>query len=360
MRNFALLLLLSSLAFNAMASNQSYEINNIASGLDHPWALEFLPNGDILVTERAGKISVVRKGKQELGTVKGIPEVYFAGQGGLMDIMLDRDFNTNRRLYLSLAYGDRDANAVRLMSVTLVKADNGYTLANHKVLFTASPLKRTAHHYGARLAQLHDGSLVMTVGDGFNYREQAQTLDNHLGKIIRVNADGSVPKDNPFQNTPNAQPEIYSIGHRNQQALALAHGRLYENEHGPQGGDEINVILPGQNYGWPVATNGIDYNGARISPFTDYDGMRAPMIDWTPSIAPSSMTFHKGSLYVTALAEKSIRRIDFVGDDLADAGIVFERLNTRLRDIASGPDGHLYVLTDGDNARLVRIEFPSH
>ena len=356
-------------AFGAQGNKPSYQLETIASGLAFPWAMAFLTNGDVLVTERQGKIKVVRDGEVLANDVKGVPEVYFAGQGGLLDIMLDQHYAQNQRLYLSFAYGGRNANATRLVSAELASVNNGYELRNIQVLFTAQPSKSTAHHYGARIAQMSDGSLLMTVGDGFNYREQAQTLDNHFGKTIRVLADGSAPTDNPdFSGKKlgnatvsdiSALPEIYSIGHRNQQALLVHGDTIYQHEHGPQGGDEVNVIYPGHNYGWPIATLGIDYTGARISPFSSYDGMESPKVDWTPSIAPSSMAMHKGDLYVTALAEKSIRKLSINGDTINDQGVVFkqlfEQLNERLRDIKSAPDGHLYVLTDGDNGRLIKI-----
>ena len=197
---------------------------------------------------------------------------------------------------------------------------------------------------------MSDGSLLLTVGDGFNYREQAQTLDNHFGKIIRINQDGSPHADNPFLKTANAKPEIWSYGHRNMQALSVVDDVVYEHEHGPKGGDEVNVIKPGLNYGWPVITYGIDYNGAQITPFTEYQGMQQPAINWTPSIAPSAMAYHDGHLYVTSLAEQSVRKLSVSGNTVSDTGIVFKQLNSRMRDIASGPDGNLYVLTDGGHA----------
>lgn len=345
----------SNATFAQSHINVDDKIQTVADGLNLPWAMAFLPNNDVLITERQGTIRIVRQNTVLEDTVKGVPAVYFAGQGGLLDIMLDRDFTQNRTVYLSLAHGDRRNNACRLVSAKLVSSGNGYELQNLTPIFTAQPSKSTSHHYGGRIAQLDDGSVLMTVGDGFNYREQAQTLDNHFGKIIRVKTDGTPPIDNPFLNEKDALPEIYSFGHRNQQALLVENGVIYQNEHGPQGGDEVNIIRAGVNYGWPIATLGIDYTGARISPFSSYDGMESPKVDWTPSIAPSSMTMHKGHLYVTTLAEKSIRKLKVDGDDVIDQGVVVEQLNERLRDITSAPDGHLYVLTDGDNARLVRI-----
>jgi len=347
----SLLLIGFAVSAKLPTSEQEYAVLKVAEGFDSPWAMEFLPNGDILVTERAGRIRIVRDGTLLAESITGVPAVYHAGQGGLLDIMLDENFASNRKLYLSFAHGDRRGNATRLISATLRNDE----LTEQKILFTASPLKDTAHHYAARIAQLEDNTLLLSVGDGFDYREQAQELDNHLGKIIRIDQNGDAPKDNPFIGNPTAKPEIWSYGHRNHQALLVANGTVYENEHGPQGGDEVNVIKRGQNYGWPVITRGIDYNGAQITPYTEYQGMQQPMVDWTPSIAPSSMAFHQGNLYVTSLAEGSIRQLAIDGDKIIDQGIVFPELSERLRDIVSGPDGSLYVLTDGQSAKLLKI-----
>ena len=351
MRRFLFALALFLVFSNTLRAEREYSVLTITQGLEFPWAMAFLPNEDILITERTGSIRVVREGQLLDAPVTGVPQVYYAGQGGLLDIMLDQDFANNKTLYLSFAYGDRKANGTRLISAIL----QGNTLTEQKVLFTAEPLKNTAHHYAGRIAQLKDGSLLLSVGDGFDFREQAQELDSHLGKIIRIDRNGRAPSDNPFVSDSKAKPEIWTLGHRNQQALLVANGIVYENEHGPQGGDEVNIIEPGLNYGWPIITQGIDYNGARITPFTEYKGMQQAQVDWTPSIAPSSMTMHEGSLYVTSLAEKSIRRLRIDGDKIVDEGVVFPELTLRLRDIVSAPDGHLYVLSDGDNAELLKI-----
>lgn len=330
-------------------------ITTIATGLKSPWAMAFTQDGDILITERAGRIRVVRNGKLLPDSISNVPAVYHAGQGGLLDIQLDRDFAQNRILYLSFAHGDAKANATRLVAAELEENQ----LVNVRVLFTSSPTRSTAHHYAGRIAQLPDNTLLLTVGDGFNYREQAQKLDSHLGKIIRVNRRGGAPEDNPFVGQPEAKPEIWSLGHRNMQGLTVVEGTVYEHEHGPQGGDEINAIKAEQNYGWPVITQGIDYNGARISPFTEYPNMQQPLVDWTPSIAPSGMAYSNGHLFVTTLAEGSIRKVKVNADgSLEDLGIVYPNLRERLRDIEVGPDGHLYVLTDGPDARLLRL--PQH
>ena len=361
-----MLLLMFTLNTNSHAKTNYAEINidKLANGLSSPWAMAFLPNNDILITERAGKIRIVRNGELLDQTINAVPEVLEAGQGGLMDIKLDRDFINNQTIYLSYAHGKLSANATRLISAKLVNN----SLQNIKVLFT-SDQRATSHHYGARIAQLKDNSLLMAVGDGYNYREHSQRLDSTLGKIIRVDQNGQAPADNPFINTDGARAEIYSTGHRNQQGLLVVDlgdsGELIiENEHGPKGGDEINVIQAGKNYGWPVITYGIDYNGARISPYTEYEGMQQPNVDWTPSIAPSSMALYTGdlfkqwhgNLFVTSLTERSIRRISVSGEQVTDHGIVFDELKRqRYRDIKTGPDGALYVLTDGTPAHVLRI-----
>jgi len=340
---------------NTPHRTDDYYTTIVASGFTQAWAHEFLPNGDILVTERIGNIKIVRNGEILASNVNNVPEVYFAGQGGLLDIMLDDDFANNATLYLSYAYGSAKGNATRLVSATLNQSGDTYQLDNIKNIFTASPLKDTPQHYSGRIEQMPDGTLLLGIGDGFDYREQAQKLDSHLGKIIRVNRDGSVPADNPFVSRDGALPEIWSYGHRNHQSLAIANGVVYQNEHGPKGGDEVNIIRPGINYGWPVITYGRDYNGAQVTPYTDYPGMQQPSVDWTPSIAPSSMVFHRNQLFVTTLAEQSIRALSISGEKVSDLGIVFSGIKGRIRDISVGPDYNLYVLTDGDQSQLIRI-----
>ena len=350
----ASLLNVSANAQNTKAQADNYSTTIIASGLNQAWAHEFLPDGDILVTLRTGAIKVVRNGKVLSSEVSNVPEVYYRGQGGLLDILLDADFNKNRIIYLSYAHGSPEGNATRLISAKLNTSDDSYRLDNIDELFTASPLIQTPQHFSGRIAQMADSTLLLTIGDGFDYREESQKLNSHLGKIIRINRDGSVPADNPFVSRQDAKPEIWSYGHRNHQGLTIANGVVYQNEHGPKGGDEVNIIQAGLNYGWPVITFGRDYNGAQITPFTKYPGMQQPLVDWTPSIAPSSMVFHQNKLYVTTLAEQSIRMLSVDGNKIIDLGIVFSSIKGRIRDISVGPDGDLYVLTDGD-AQLIKI-----
>lgn len=349
------LLFFTSSAALATSQQTQYTTVTIADTLPASWAMTFLPNSDILVTQRSGALRIVRDGKLLESEVDGVPDVYHAGQGGLLDVMLDQGFAQNRKVYLSYSHGKKKSNTSRLISASMVTAGDSYRLVNIQVLFEAQPLRKTSHHYAARIAQLDDGTLLFTVGDGYNHREDAQKLTNHFGKIIRINSDGSIPQDNPFVANDKALPEIYSFGHRNQQGLVVFDGVIYEHEHGPKGGDEVNIIEAGINYGWPVASFGIDYNGATITPFTEYEGMRSPLVNWTPSIAPSSLTEHNGFLYTSSLAEKSIRKLNISQASVKDEGKVFAEIDQRLRDIVSGPDGHLYVLTDGDNAQIIKI-----
>lgn len=380
LRPFTVLILMM-LAVSTRAELPGYRIETLAEGLHHPWALAFLPGEQMLITERSGALRLYQPG-QPLTTIAGVPPVFVSGQAGLFDILLAPDFAGSRTLYLSFAHGNERANQARIIAAEL----QGEQLHNVRELFTAQPAKRGSAHYGARMAWLPDGTLVMGLGDGFDYREQAQQLDSHLGKIIRITADGSVPADNPFVDHAGALPEIYSLGHRNVQGLAVdaTHGRLWAHEHGPRGGDELNLIEPGNNYGWPMATHGVDYTGARISPYRELPGVTAPHLVWTPSIAPAGLALYEGNLFphwqgsllVAALAERSVRRVTLGTDSpLAEHGaggessasgskpppevesqqLLFTELGERIRDVRAGPDGALYVLTDSAAGRLLRI-----
>jgi glucose/arabinose dehydrogenase len=237
------------------------------------------------------------------------------------------------------------------------------SLVNSKVIFEAKAPRRSPVHLAAKIAFLDDGTILLASGDGFDHREQAQTLDNHFGKIIRINKDGSVPSDNPFINTKNALPEIYSYGHRNMQGLVVtSSGDIYEHEHGPRGGDEMNLVEPALNYGWPAITYGIDYSGAIISPFTEKEGMEQPLLHWTPSIAPSDMIYYEGNIYpelknsflVTALVSKDVKKVTFK-DKINTQESLFSELDIRLRNIQSSPDGIIYLLTDGPKGKLIKV-----
>jgi len=338
-----------------------YRIETVADGLNHPWSIAWLPDGRALVTERPGRLRMIVGDRLLDAPIDGVPEVFAASQGGLFEALPGPDFTTSGWIYLSFAYGAPEANATRVVRARL----DDTRLVDHEVLFTAQPMKNTPVHYGGRMTFLPDGTLLVGLGDGFDFREQAQQLDSHLGKIVRIHADGSVPADNPFVDTDGALPEIYSYGHRNIQGLVYdaQTDTIWQHEHGPRGGDEVNVIEPGANYGWPVTTYGIDYSGAMVSPFETRPGMIDPLLVWTPSIAPSAMTLYNGDLFpawrgdliLTALAARHARRIDLDDGRFVDQQILFAELGERLRDIRTGPDGALYVLTDSEGGKVLRL-----
>lgn len=346
---------------SATAFGQDYQIEIAASGLDHPWSIAWLPDGRALVTERPGRLRMIAGGELLEAPLEGLPDVYAASQGGLFEALPDPDFATNGLIYLSFAHGTPDANATRVIRARL----EGMRLVDREVLFTAMPPKDTPVHYGGRMTFLPDGTLLIGLGDGFDFREQAQLLDNHFGKIVRINADGSVPENNPFVGTAGALPEIYSYGHRNVQGLVYdaETARIWQHEHGPRGGDEINLIRPGENYGWPVATHGIDYSGAIVSPYESRPGMVDPLLVWTPSIAPSGMTLYRGGLFpewagdifVTALAGRHLRRVELADGIPKEQQIMLAERGERLRDVRTGPDGALYVLVDAEDGKVLRI-----
>ncbi len=347
----------------ASTPSTGFRTTTVAEGLSTPWSLAFLPDGSMLVTERAGRLRVIRDGRLVTEPVAGVPPVYAVGQGGLFDVVLDPDFASNGILYLAYASGTEDQNATRVARARF----DGAKLDDLEVIFEASPTKDSNAHFGGRLLFLPDGTLLLTLGDGFVYREKAQAKDGDFGKIVRIRTDGKAPEDNPFAGQAGARPEIYSLGHRNVQGLVRdpASGRIYAHEHGPKGGDEVNVIEPGRNYGWPVITYGRDYSGAIISPYTEKEGMEQPLVYWVPSIAPSGMTLYggdlfpawKGDLLVSALAGMHVRRVDLDGDGrVAGQEELFRDLGLRIRDVRTAPDGSLYLLTDGEGGKVIRVE----
>lgn len=355
-------LLLLGVLGSSLAQAMDYRIETVTEGLEHPWSLAFLPDGRMLVTERVGRLRIIEQdGRLNPQPVAGLPEVFAAAQAGLMEVQLDPEFASNQQIYLTYAYGTVKANNTRLAKARLVDGQ----LQDVQVLFSALPAKAGAAHYGGRLAFLPDNSLVLTLGDGYDLREQAQDRSNHIGKIVRLNRDGSIPKDNPLVGQAGAAAEIYSLGHRNVQGIVYdaERQRLYSHEHGPRGGDELNLIEPGNNYGWPLITFGIDYTGAQISPYTELPGLQQPLLHWTPSVAPSSLTIYRGELFpqwqgdlfASTLAERSVRRIRLQDGKLAGEEVLFEELEARIRDVRSGPDGALYLLTDSPDGQLLRV-----
>ncbi len=340
-----------------------YHVSEIAKGLDHPWSMAFLPGGSILVTERVGRLRLIKNGVLQSQPITGVPAVHTGSQAGLFDVVLHPNFAANGVLYLTYAAGTSDANGTRVARARF----DGSTLQDLQVIFTALPLKDTDNHYGARMAFLPDGTFALTIGEGFEYREQAQDLTSDLGKIVRLNDDGSVPQDNPFIGRAAVRTEILTSGHRNPQGLVYdaPSGRLYETEHGPRGGDELNIIVAQRNYGWPVITYGMDYSGAYVSPYTQRAGLEQPLIYWTPSIAPSGLAVYRGDrfpawqgdLFVGALAFEHLRRVhlDPRGEVVAQEELLND-LHWRIRDVRAPPDGYLYVCTDEDDGRVLRLE----
>jgi aldose sugar dehydrogenase len=340
-----------------------YTLHTLAEGLAFPWSLAFLPDGDVLVTEREGRLRVIRDGALLPDPVTGVPETYAVGQGGLMDIRLHPNFADNRLVYLSYAHQEGDSLANQLRVARAEYADGA--LSNLEVIFGSAPMKETPVHFGARLAFMTDGKLLITTGDDFIHRERAQLLDNNFGKTIRLNDDGSIPDDNPFIGIEGARPELWTYGHRNPQGLLVdaESGRVYLHEHGPMGGDELNIIEPGKNYGWPVATYGLDYSGARISPFEERPGMEIPIEYWVPSIAPSGMTLYngdafpawQGDIFVAALANMTVRRLDMDNGAVRDQETLFAEVEERFREVRTGLDGYLYLLTDSQDGRVIQV-----
>jgi glucose/arabinose dehydrogenase len=337
----------------AKVVDSGYKVVEIAQGLDHPWSMAFLPDGSMLVTERMGRLRLIRGGVLQPQPVGGVPPVHTGSQAGLFDVVLHPNFAQNGFVYLTYAHGTDAANGTRLARARF----DGVSLQELKVIFEASPLKDTNNHYGGRMAFMPGPLIALTIGDGFEYREKAQDVTSDLGKIVLLKDDGSIPEDNPYHNWTSARPELYSVGHRNQQGLAFdaQYERLFETEHGPRGGDELNIIWPRHNYGWPVITYGMDYSGAYVSPYKERKGMDQPVLQWTPSIAPSGLTVYRGDkfpawngdLFVGALAFKHLRRLDLdQAGNVVGQEELLTTLGQRIRDVRTSPDGYLYVTTD--------------
>ncbi len=335
-----------------------FNIEVVWDRLTKPWAVEPLPNGDYVVTEIGGTAKrITGSGASE---ISGLPDdILVYGQGGLLDVALWPDYGESGEIFLSYTYGSKEANGTALYRAAL----DGTTLRNGEVIYKATA-KPAGSHYGGKIDFLPDGTLILTLGDGFALREEAQNLDNSLGKIVRLNRDGSPADYNPFPD--KGAPEIYSWGHRNVQGLAYDSetGYLWAHEHGPRGGDELNLIKKGANYGWPIATTGRDYNGARISPFESYEGMEPYIYQWTPSIAPSGLTIYRGDMFpewngdalVGALANRSLWRIDLDETKVVGEERLLGDLDSRVRDVVTDRDGAVLVLTESDNGgQLLRL-----
>lgn len=352
------LLLSSHLSYS---ESPEYQFETLAENLTFPWSLAFLPDGSFLLTERGGQLRRISQDGDVSEPLAGAPATFAAGQGGYFDILLDNDFANNNTVYISLAHGTAEANAPQIVRATL-RQD---TLVEVTSIFIGEPSRATPMHYGGRMVQLPDSTLMMTTGDGFEYREAAQDAFSHLGKTIRINADGSVPADNPFADGKTGDPKVWTLGHRNPQGLVYdaVDDVVYQHEHGPQGGDEVNILRAGENYGWPMVTYGINYTGAYVSPFKQLPGIADPELVWTPSIAPSGFAIYRGDkfpqwqgdLFAGALVDREVRRVDMENGKVAGQQSLFGELGARIRDVRVGPDGYLYLLTDSDAGQLIRV-----
>ena len=349
MRSFSLALLLCLNGLFASTSQaQDYQVSTLATGLDKPWSITSIGEGAFLVTEKSGRL-VRLDADGNVTTIEGTPPVYFANQGGLLEVLADPDFVNNKLIYLSYAGGDKSANRTSVVKATL----SGDTLRDLETILEVAPDKAGPAHYGGKLAFLPDGTLLVSVGEGYKYREEAQNLDWELGKLLRIHTDGTAPGDNPF---PDTAPRVFSYGHRNPQGLVYdeASERILMLEHGPKGGDELNHVVAGRNYGWPAITYGVDYSGAVISPFTEAEGMEQPMTYWVPSIGPSGLAIYHGELFpewqghllLGSLINEEMRRLKVDGTAVIEDEAIFPEIKGRVRDVRVLTDGSIVALTD--------------
>ncbi len=347
-----------------VTSAVTLQTTELAQGLAHPWAIAFLPSGDALVTERAGRLRFVsRDGALSAGAIEGLPAVDARNQGGLLDVAVSPNFSSDRLIYWSYAEPRGDNENGTSVARGRLSADHA-RVENVQVIFQQMPSWRSQHHFGSRLVFDREGRLYITTGERARARERSQDINTHLGKIIRINADGSVPTDNPFVGRANARPEVWSYGHRNVQGADLHPdtGELWTSEHGAQGGDEINIPRAGRNYGWPIITYGEDYGGGRIGEgITQREGMEQPIYYWDPVIAPGDIDFYRGDLFpwrgdllVSGMRAEAIVRLDIEGERV----IGEERFALgvgRIRDISEAPDGSLWIAVDADDGRIMRV-----
>ncbi len=366
----ALLLLLCANSVSFADSHESREYHSekhsfrlvpVGGPFDQAWGMAFLPDGRILVTELDGNLRILQPGKKPSDPLPGLPRIEVHGQGGLMDVVLDPDFETNRQLYLSHIW---DSVEGKTTAVSMARLE-GDRLHGFRVVFVGRAGSGSGRHFGSRLRFAPDGKLFVTIGDR-GHRPNAQDLGTHAGTILRLNPDGTVPADNPFVDLGGALPEIWSYGHRNPQGLAVDSktGRLWSQEHGPRGGDEVNLIGRGRNYGWPTITYGRNYSGTRITDETARAGMEQPVTYWVPSIAPSGLTVYRGdmfprwngNLFVGALRSRLLVRLELDGGQVIHEERLLTDFGNRIRDVRTGPDGLIYLLLDESGAAVWRLE----
>ncbi len=344
------------------SAKASYRVVTLTQDLEQPWGMAFLPDGRLLITERPGRLRVFANGRLERAPVGGVPRVHASGQGGLLDICLHPRFAENRTLYLSYA-GPGDGGSATVLARAEFRDGGG--LRNVQPIFEALPRTSGGLHFGSRIVFDRAGLIYVTAGERYQM-QRAQRLDDLGGKVVRLRDDGSVPPDNPFVGRAGVRPEIFSYGHRNPQGMAMnpATGRIWLVEHGPRGGDELNLLKAGANYGWPLATHGIDYSGSVISPNKSLPGMEDPVRVWVPSISPSGLAFYtgdrfpgwKGSVFTGALSNNALFRIELDGERYVGEERLLVDLLPYIRDVRQGPDGLIYVVTHTDSGGLYRLE----
>lgn len=342
-----------------------FRVATVAEGLEFPWGIAFLPDGAMLVSEREGRLRYVDENGLRDTVISGLPEdLIVERQGGLLGLALHPEFEDNRLVYFAYSAGTAAANHTALGRGRL--NEDATALTDVEELFQVNFDKERGFHFGGRVQFLADGTLMLTLGDGGLHRNESQNLANHLGTIVRLNDDGSVPFDNPFVTSRGAQPEIFSYGHRNVQGIAInpETGSVWTHEHGARGGDEINIVASGANYGWPAVTYGINYNGSPISDATGGEGFEEPIWYWNPSIAPSGMAFYEGDafpgwqgdVFVGALAGSMLVRYEVDGDRVIGEEQLLTEAGHRIRDVQTGPDGMIYILTDDLDGQVLRLE----
>lgn len=342
------------------------QVKTIAEGLENAWGMAFLPDGSMLVTERPGRMRIVSADGKVGEPLSGLPKIFAQGQGGLLDVVLAPDFATSKKIYFS--YSEPGEGSESKLNSTAVSFAilNDNKLENLTRVFSQQPKVDSSNHFGSRLVWAPDGTLFITLGERYSEKDKAQTLDNHQGKVVRINADGSVPKDNPFIKTAGALPEIWSYGHRNMQGAAInpASKELWTGEHGPQGGDELNIDRAAKNYGWPVITYGENYGGGKIGEGTQKAGMEQPIYKWVPSIATAGFIFYtgdkfpqwKGNILLASLREKTFVRLQVDGEKITkEERLLGKEVDQRLRHVVQGPDGLVYLLTDESKSTIYQL-----
>ena len=358
------------LSDRSVAVANNFRTTSITEGLERPWGMTWLPDGSILITERPGRLRIVRNGELNLEPIAGVPQVFAVNHGGLMDVSLHPNFEENQLVYFTYSDGTNQANHTKVAKAVF----DGTSLQNWEDVFEVTPLKASGQHFGSRITWLPDNTMLVAIGDGGNppiqlngenIRNQAQNLSSHLGSVVRLNDDGSIPTDNPFIGDANANDAIWSYGHRNIQGMTIdpTTNRVWSHEHGSRGGDELNLMQAGENYGWPEVSYSDEYTGGKVAEVNSRPDVPEPKLVWTPSIAPSGLAFYssdrysgwQGDLFAGGLVSRDVRRIDLDGEGniLGEESI---SIGQRVRDVRQSPDGMLYVLTDEQNGALISIE----